>query len=68
MNTIAFAKGVYAVKPSKFCTNEEALADNEFMQQVENQDGDEFNALIQLEHSRFVQNIEKAGVPVTILP
>jgi hypothetical protein len=45
-NTIAFAKGVYAVKPSKFCTNEEALADNKFMQHTDNQDGDEFNALI----------------------
>ena len=31
MNKIAFAKGVYAVQPSKFCTNVEALLDNKFM-------------------------------------
>ena len=68
INKIAFAKGVYAVKPSKFCTNEEALADNKFMADIDNQDGDEFNELIQLEHSRFVKNIEDAGIPVTILP
>jgi hypothetical protein len=36
INNIAFAKGVYAVKPSKFCTNEEALADNKFMADIAN--------------------------------
>ena len=28
---IAFAQGVYAVKPTKFCTNKDALLDNKFM-------------------------------------
>jgi hypothetical protein len=30
-NNIAFAQGVYAVKPSNFKTNTEALLDNKFM-------------------------------------
>jgi hypothetical protein len=30
-NKIAFAQGVYAVKPSNFKTNTEALLDNKFM-------------------------------------
>ena len=43
---IAFARGVYAVKFSKFGTNVEALADKKFMQQANNQDGAEFNEII----------------------
>ena len=67
-NKTAFARAVYAVKPSNFRTNEEALLDNKFMKQEDNQNSEEFNAKIQLEHSRFVSNMEKAGINVTVLP
>jgi hypothetical protein len=43
-NNIAFAQGVYAVKPSNFKTNTEALLDNKFMRQDVDQDGESFNA------------------------
>jgi len=56
------------VQPSNFGTNEEALLDNKFMKQEDNQNSEEFNARIQLEHSRFVQNMEQAGINVTVLP
>jgi hypothetical protein len=67
-NKLAFAHAVYAVKPSNFGTNEEALLDNKFMKHEDNQNSEEFNAKIQLEHSRFVENMEKAGINVTVLP
>jgi hypothetical protein len=57
MNKTAFARAVYAVKPSNFGTNEEALMDNKFMKKEDNQNSEEFNARIQLEHSRFVMNM-----------
>ena len=43
-NNIAFAQGVYAVKPSNFKTNTKALLDNKFMRQDVDQDGESFNA------------------------
>lgn len=43
-NNIAFAQGVYAVKPSNFKTNTEALLDNKFMKQDVEQDGEAFNS------------------------
>ncbi len=43
-NNIAFAQGVYVVKPSNFKTNTEALLDNKFMRQDVDQDGESFNA------------------------
>lgn len=49
-NNIAFAQGVYAVKPSNFKTNTEALLDNKFMKIDVEQDGEAFNAQIQREH------------------
>jgi hypothetical protein len=38
------------------------------MKQEDNQNSEEFNAKIQLEHSRFVKNMELAGINVTVLP
>ena len=39
---IAFAQGVYAVKPTKFCTNTDALLDNKFMSTDHDENCEEF--------------------------
>ena len=66
--SIAFAQGVFAVQPSKFRTNEDALADNKFMSTDLDQNSQEFDDAVQFQHANFVANIRAAGVPVTVLP
>lgn len=66
-NRSAFARGAFAVSPTGFGTNPEALLDNKFMKAQDNQDSNEFSSIIMNEHKQFIQNIQAAGLEVTVL-
>ena len=67
MSTITpFATQVFAVKPTKFRSNAEALFDNKFMNTDLDTDNAEFDARIQRQHEQFVRNIEDAGIAVDL--
>mmetsp|Transcript_16060 Transcript_16060/g.27089 ORF Transcript_16060/g.27089 Transcript_16060/m.27089 type:complete len:368 (-) Transcript_16060:1185-2288(-) len=65
---IGFSTAVFAVQPSGFGTNPEALLDNKFMKQEDSQNSEEFGLTVDREHQTFVSNIRAAGIQVTVLP
>jgi hypothetical protein len=61
-----FASQVFAVHPSAFRCNQEALADNVFMDAAIDCDSAEFDEKVKAQHAEFVSNIRNAGIPVTV--
>ena len=62
-----FANQVFAVQPTKFRSNAEALEDNRFMDTELDTESSAFDEAIQAQHSAFISNIRSAGVEVDLL-